>query len=202
MLALPRRQTMLRATRTPVSALAVRAAHAARRGRGRADCISISNLQLECIVGIFAHERARPQPLRIDIEMEVDVRAAARTESCATTIDYVAVAEQVRGPPCEARGSRSEPPRRILTPLLLAQQTRFVMEAGRFQLLETAAQAITLTLALALALTLTLTPTPTLTLTLTLTLTRAGDRAAAPHGTRARRGAWRRAERARDLGQA
>ena len=111
----PPKQTMLRATRTPVSALAVRAAHAARR-RGRADCISVSNLQLECIVGIFAHERARPQPLRIDIEMEVDVRAAARTESCATTIDYVAVAEQVRGPPCEARGSRSEPPRRILTP--------------------------------------------------------------------------------------
>ena len=106
---------MLRATRTPVSALAVRAAHAARR-RGRADCISVSNLQLECIVGIFAHERARPQPLRIDIEMEVDVRAAARTESCTTTIDYVAVAEQVRGQPCEARGSRSEPPRRILTP--------------------------------------------------------------------------------------
>ena len=132
---------MLRATRTPVSALAVRAAHAARR-RGRADCISVSNLQLECIVGIFAHERARPQPLRIDIEMEVDVRAAARTESCATTIDYVAVAEQVRGPPCEARGSRAEPPHRILTPLLLAHQARFVMEAGRFQLLETAAQAI------------------------------------------------------------
>ena len=52
----------------------------------------------------------------IDIEMEVDVRAAARTESCATTIDYVAVAEQVRGSPCEARGSRAEPPRRILTP--------------------------------------------------------------------------------------
>ena len=132
---------MLRATRMPVSALAVRAAHAARR-RGRADCISVSNLQLECIVGIFAHERARPQPLRIDIGMEVDVRAAARTESCATTIDYVAVAEQVRGPPCEARGSRPEPPRRILTPLLLAHQARFVMEAGRFQLLETAAQAI------------------------------------------------------------
>ena len=145
----PRKCCNMRATRTPVSALAVRALHAARR---RADCISVTNLQLECIVGIYAHERARLQPLRIDIELEVDVRAAAQTESCATTIDYVAVAEQVCRPPktcCAAD-------RRFRTPLLsrLARrhanpnpnpnpnQARFVMESGRFQLLETAAQSI------------------------------------------------------------
>ena len=65
---------MLRA-RTPVSALAVRALHAARplARRRAADCIAVSNLQLECIVGIYAHERAALQPLRLDVELEVDM---------------------------------------------------------------------------------------------------------------------------------
>ena len=126
---------MLRAT--------ARALHVARR---RADCISVTNLQLECIVGIYAHERAGLQPLRIDIELEVDMRAAAQTESCATTIDYVAVAEQVRRPPvaCCAAPAASPDPRlvRQASPNPNPNQARFVMESGRFQLLETAAQSI------------------------------------------------------------
>lgn len=85
-----------------------------RRLHSRADLISVANLQSSCVVGIYAHERQRPQPLRIDIEMEVDTRPAAHTEDCATTLDYFAVAEQAR----------------------------FVVEMGRFQLLETAAHAI------------------------------------------------------------
>ena len=67
-------ENMLR-PRTPVAALAVRALHAARplARRRAADCIAVSNLQLECIVGIYAHERAALQPLRLDVELEVDM---------------------------------------------------------------------------------------------------------------------------------
>ena len=36
---------------------------------------------VSCVVGIYAHERQRPQPLRIDIEMEVDTRPAAHRGS-------------------------------------------------------------------------------------------------------------------------
>ena len=82
--------------------------------RQRRDVIAISDLRLDCIVGIYAHERRRAQPLRVDVEMELDTRPAASTESCATTVDYFAMAEQAR----------------------------FVLAAGRFQLLETAAHAL------------------------------------------------------------
>lgn len=118
----------LRPATTCLSTLAVRALPTAQR---RTDSIAVSNLQLECIVGIYAHERQALQPLRIDIEMEVDTRAAAETESCATTIDYFAVATQARqpapwharsaapkpGPHAPSRRSRPLTPRTPLTPL-------------------------------------------------------------------------------------
>lgn len=92
----------------------MRRAFSTALGRHRRDLITISDLRLNCIVGIYAHERRNAQPLRVDVEMELDTRAAASTESCATTADYFAVAEQAR----------------------------FVLAAGRFQLLETAAHAL------------------------------------------------------------
>ena len=118
----------LRPATTCLSTLAFRALPTAQR---RTDSIAVSNLQLECIVGIYAHERQALQPLRIDIEMEVDTRAAAETESCATTIDYFAVATQARqpapwharstapkpGPHAPSRRSRPLTPRTPLTPL-------------------------------------------------------------------------------------
>lgn len=92
----------------------MRRAFSTALARHRRDVIAISDLRLDCIVGIYAHERRRTQPLRVDVEMELDTWPAASTENCAATVDYFAMAEQLR----------------------------FVLAAGRFQLLETAAHAL------------------------------------------------------------
>ena len=53
--------------------------------------VLIADLAVECIVGILPHERVTEQRLLLDVEMDLDFAAAARSESVASTIDYAAV---------------------------------------------------------------------------------------------------------------
>ena len=46
----------------------------------RPDVIAIEGLVVDCVVGVYPHERDTPQPLRVDLYMEVDTRAAGQHE--------------------------------------------------------------------------------------------------------------------------
>lgn len=78
------------------------------------DVVRIEKLAVDCVVGLYPHERHASQPLRVDLELVLDTEAAAQRESVHDTADYAATASQVV----------------------------FLLRSGRFRLLETAAHAI------------------------------------------------------------
>lgn len=60
-----------------------------------ADRITISGLRLMGTHGVLPEEQARPQSFRVDLEIELDLRAAAASDDLDDTIDYGAVADEV-----------------------------------------------------------------------------------------------------------
>ncbi len=80
----------------------------------RLDKLSLTNMRIDCIVGIFANERQSPQPVELSLALYLDIRAAASHSRISETIDY-------------AR---------------LAGELRFLLIASRFMLLESAAEAV------------------------------------------------------------
>lgn len=80
----------------------------------RRDVIAIEGLVTNCVVGVYPHERDTPQPLRLDLYMELDTRTAATRERLRDSIDYAAIAGQLS----------------------------FLLGACRFWMLETAAHAL------------------------------------------------------------
>lgn len=59
------------------------------------DRIDISGLRAVTIVGALPHEREIPQPLQIDLSLEVDLRDAGRTDELGDTVHYGLVADRV-----------------------------------------------------------------------------------------------------------
>lgn len=78
------------------------------------DVLRIEELMVDCVVGVYPHERNASQPLRVDIEMRLQTEASAVKESLRSTIDYAATASQVV----------------------------FLLRSCRFRLLETAAHVL------------------------------------------------------------
>jgi dihydroneopterin aldolase len=78
------------------------------------DVIAIRDLALDCIVGVYPHERDTPQRLILDVELELDTEEAARTELIGRTINYD----------------------------LTSAQLVFLLQSCRFRLIETAALAL------------------------------------------------------------
>lgn len=76
------------------------------------DVVALTDLQVDCVVGVYGPEREVPQRLCIDVELYLTPRAAAG--GLETTVDY-------------AR---------------LAGDLRFILDACRFRLLENAAEAM------------------------------------------------------------
>ncbi|MGB0679387.1 MAG: dihydroneopterin aldolase [Polyangiales bacterium] len=83
--------------------------------------IHLSDLCVPCILGVHPEERQRMQPVRVDLSLEVNPEGAAERDELGGTVDYAQAAARVS----------------------------FVLEHGRFQLLETAAVALTKLLLLA-----------------------------------------------------
>lgn len=79
------------------------------------DVIALEGLVVDCVVGVYPHERDTPQPLRLDVYMELDTRAASEHQRLRESVDYAAVAGQLT----------------------------FLLTACRFRMLETAAHALT-----------------------------------------------------------
>ena len=60
------------------------------------DFVFIDNLRLDALIGVHAHERGGRQPLRVDLQMAFDTRAAAASDRLADTLDYAAVARRLQ----------------------------------------------------------------------------------------------------------
>ncbi len=86
----------------------------------RLDEISVRGLIVDCVIGVYRAERLAPQPIQVDMTVYLDTRAAAVDGIIAHTIDYARLCGNIR----------------------------FLLERGRFQTMEAAADAI-LRLALA-----------------------------------------------------
>lgn len=80
----------------------------------RRDVIALEGLVVDCVVGVYPHERDTPQPLRVDLYMELDTRAAGEHQRLRESVDYAAIAGQVT----------------------------FLLTACRFRMIETAAHAL------------------------------------------------------------
>ncbi len=78
------------------------------------DVIELRGITVDCIVGIYRPERVRPQPLRLDVALYLDARDAALGGRLAHTVHYGR----------------------------LEGELRFLLEACRFELLESAAEAL------------------------------------------------------------
>lgn len=55
----------------------------------------LQGLRIDCVVGVYPHERAKTQPIAIDIELDYDFAAAAATDAVDDAIDYDGVAASV-----------------------------------------------------------------------------------------------------------
>lgn len=52
----------------------------------------LHNLRVDCIVGVYPHEREKTQPVFLDIELSYDFKFAAQSDSIADAVDYDRVA--------------------------------------------------------------------------------------------------------------
>lgn len=59
------------------------------------DRVFVENLTVETVIGIFDWEREIRQAVSLDLEMEFDIRKAARTDSIEDTLDYKAVSKRL-----------------------------------------------------------------------------------------------------------
>ena len=59
------------------------------------DRIFVEELRVDCVVGIYPHERDQPQPLLVELELGLDTAEAAYTGRIAATCDYSRVADEV-----------------------------------------------------------------------------------------------------------
>lgn len=59
------------------------------------DTIELQGLILDCILGVLPRERERDQPVRIDLELGLDLSAAGRSASIYDTIDYDRTADEI-----------------------------------------------------------------------------------------------------------
>ncbi len=78
------------------------------------DTLRIAGLVVDCVVGVYPHERNASQPLQVDLEMRLNTEAAALSERVSSTVNYASVAAQLV----------------------------FLLRSCRFRLLETAAHAL------------------------------------------------------------
>jgi dihydroneopterin aldolase len=59
------------------------------------DRIVVRGLRVMGIHGVLPEEQERPQPFEVDIELEVDLRVACRSDDLDDTVDYGAICEAV-----------------------------------------------------------------------------------------------------------
>ncbi len=61
-----------------------------------ADHLIIRELVAECRLGVSEAEQEKPQPVWIDLELEIDAARAARRDAVSDAVDYAALASAVK----------------------------------------------------------------------------------------------------------
>lgn len=60
------------------------------------DTVFLHGLEVQTIIGVYAHEQGAPRLLRLDVEMELEsLREAAASDHLRDALDYAAVAEDI-----------------------------------------------------------------------------------------------------------
>ena len=59
------------------------------------DAILLEGVQIPAALGVTAAERRMRRPVRLDVELERDLRAAGRSDRIASTIDYKTVYDAI-----------------------------------------------------------------------------------------------------------
>jgi dihydroneopterin aldolase len=60
------------------------------------DHLYVDSLVVDCIVGMFESERSEPQPLVVDVRVEVDTRSAGANGRIGATVDYDRLAAEIQ----------------------------------------------------------------------------------------------------------
>jgi dihydroneopterin aldolase len=55
----------------------------------------LKGLRVDCVVGIYEHERQQKQTVVVDVELDYDFAAAARSDAIGDAVDYDHVAKGV-----------------------------------------------------------------------------------------------------------
>jgi dihydroneopterin aldolase len=59
------------------------------------DTVFLRGLEVECVIGVFDWEREQKQKVVIDLDMEWDVRPAAREDDLALAVDWKTVTKEI-----------------------------------------------------------------------------------------------------------
>lgn len=60
------------------------------------DKIALNGIEVECVIGDLPEERTREQKIQVDVSLELDLDAAAETDSIADTVDYALLVGNIR----------------------------------------------------------------------------------------------------------
>jgi len=50
--------------------------------------VGVKDLRVECVIGVYARERREPQPLSVQLAIEIDFGDAAASDDVSDTVDY------------------------------------------------------------------------------------------------------------------
>lgn len=59
------------------------------------DHVYINGLRVMVLIGVLPHERLEPQPIQIDVDVEVDLLQAGITDDLSTTVNYGAMCDAI-----------------------------------------------------------------------------------------------------------
>lgn len=63
---------------------------------GNRDRLRLNGLEIECVIGDRAEERAREQRIMLDLVLTCGLRAAGASDALCDTVDYAALADVIR----------------------------------------------------------------------------------------------------------
>lgn len=65
--------------------------------------IGFEQFKIQCIIGVYGHERQQPQEICVDLSVEVDFASAAASDVLADALNYVQLAELCESMAVEGR---------------------------------------------------------------------------------------------------
>ena len=60
------------------------------------DTLKINGIEVECVLGDLPEERTREQKIQVDVSLELDLEAAAASDSIEDTVDYALLVGNIR----------------------------------------------------------------------------------------------------------